>query len=172
MGKGRGLTSIICPAPGALRYAIYSPSLFWNSATVGTCGTAPAGHGSRTWPCSAPAPAWSPECMVKAAKSWNPSGTAPLGNSNRMRALSCTRGGSGWILGEISPPKSGAAVAQLHREVMESPSLKVSRSCGMWHWGLWAVGTVGWGMDVGMWELFSSLNDSAVLRWWTLSDSL
>ena len=29
--------------------------------------------------------------------------------------------------------KSGAAVAQLHREVMESPSLKVSRSCGMWH---------------------------------------
>lgn len=96
MGKGRGVTSIICSAPGALRYAIHFSLQFWNSATVGTCGTAPAGHGSSTRPCSAPAPApaWSPGCMVKAAKSWNPPSTAPLGNSDRMRALSCTRRGS------------------------------------------------------------------------------
>ena len=43
---------------------------------------------------------------------------------------SCTRGGSGWILGNISSQKG--AVKQWHRllsEVVESPSLEVFKKC-------------------------------------------
>ena len=47
-------------------------------------------------------------------------------------ALSCTRGGSGWILGEISSPESGDALTQTVRGVVGSP-LEVFRTVGMWH---------------------------------------
>ena len=39
-------------------------------------------------------------------------------------------GNSGWKGGTISSPKSGAAVAQLHTEVVGSPSLEVLQNHG------------------------------------------
>jgi len=45
-------------------------------------------------------------------------------------ALSCTRGGSGWILGKILSSKSSDALAQLPREVVESLSLEVFKKHG------------------------------------------
>jgi len=45
-------------------------------------------------------------------------------------ALSCTGGDSDWILGKIHFRRSGAAVAQLPREVVQSPSLEAFQSCG------------------------------------------
>lgn len=44
-----------------------------------------------------------------------------------VMALSCARGGSGWVLGNTSSQKSGNALAQLPRE-----------------WWMWSVGVVGW----------------------------
>jgi len=44
-------------------------------------------------------------------------------------ALSCTGGDSDWILGKIHFRRSGAAVAQLPREVVQSPSLEVFQNC-------------------------------------------
>ena len=38
-----------------------------------------------------------------------------------------------------------AAVAQLLGEVGERPALEGCGAVGMWHWGRWSVGTVGWG---------------------------
>ena len=40
---------------------------------------------------------------------------------------------SGWILGEISSPKSSDAVAQTAQGVVGSPSMEVFRTVGMWH---------------------------------------
>ena len=56
-------------------------------------------------------------------------------------------------------------MAQLHREVGESPSLEVSQ-VEMWHLGMWPVGIMGWdgmGLDVGIVEVFSNLGDSMIL---------
>ena len=62
------------------------------------------------------------------------------GRSNRMRGdgVALCWGHSGWVLGKTSPKEqSGTATA------MGSPSLEVFRAVEMWHWGTWAVGTVG-----------------------------
>jgi len=38
------------------------------------------------------------------------------------------------------------------------------RAVGIWHWGTWAVGMVGWvGLDLGILEVFSHLNDSVII---------
>ena len=45
-------------------------------------------------------------------------------------AMGFISGNSGWKGGTISSPKSGAAVAQLHTEVVGSPSLEVLQNHG------------------------------------------
>jgi len=45
-------------------------------------------------------------------------------------ALSCARGGSAWILGKLLLRKSDNALAQLPKEVGESPSLEVFKKHG------------------------------------------
>ena len=47
-----------------------------------------------------------------------------------VMALSCARRGSIWILGNILLRKSGEALAQLPREVVESPSREVFKKHG------------------------------------------
>ena len=63
-------------------------------------------------------------------------------NKQDVMASGCARGGSGWILGTSSSPKSSQALAQL-------PGwLGIPRGVhpvGMQHWGTWAVGMVGVG---------------------------
>lgn len=50
--------------------------------------------------------------------------------------------------------KSGDALA-----LVESPSLEVFKNHEMWHWGMWSA--AWWdGLDLGICEVFSSLNDS------------
>jgi len=43
-------------------------------------------------------------------------------------------------------------VAQLPREVVQSPSLEVLRNVEMWQWGMLSVGMVGW-VGVGLGDL-------------------
>jgi len=65
---------------------------------------------------------------------------------------------SDWIWWKSSQ-KLWWGTAQLHRDVVESPSLEVFRAVEMWHWGMWAVGTVGWA-EVGPEDLRGLLQSS------------
>ena len=72
-------------------------------------------------------------------------------------ALSCARGGSAWISGNVCSPR----VAQLHREVV-SLSLEVFESCGVL--ALRDVGMVGvgWWLGLVFSLVFSNLNDAMI----------
>ena len=69
----------------------------------------------------------------------------------RGNGLKLHHGGSGWIYGKISSPKSSDAVAQLPREAVGSPNLEVFEKHG--DVALWDVGCghgeVGWGWTRG-----------------------
>ena len=59
---------------------------------------------------------------------------------------SCTNGGSGWVLEtKFLLGKSGAAVAQLPREVVGSPSLEALQNHRDVALRTWSVGMVGVG---------------------------
>lgn len=77
-------------------------------------------------------------------------------NSSRTRgdSLKLCQGRSGWILGTIFSPKSSDVLAQLPRELAESPSLEVSQSCGDVALGD-MMGMVGMGQ--GSWRTFPTL---------------
>ena len=74
----------------------------------------------------------------------------------KLMSLSCTRGHSGWTLGKISPQKERCCSGTAAQGVVRSPSLEVFRAVEMWHWRIWALGTVGmgWGWT---WESWSFL---------------
>jgi len=67
-------------------------------------------------------------------------------------AVSCTRGGFRLNTRKHFFSESSAAVAQLPREVVQSPSLEVLRNVEMWQWGMLSVGMVGW-VGVGLGDL-------------------
>ena len=73
---------------------------------------------------------------------------------------------SGWILGGISSQESSAAVAQLPREVVGSPTLEVFHNSG--EVALKDVvgghGGAGWDWRRLTLLLFSNLNDSVIQR--------
>ena len=79
-------------------------------------------------------------------------------------ASSCTRGGSGWILGKNSS-QSGDALAQLPKEVVGSPSLEVFQNHGDVALRDVVSGHGGGGLtlDKVILEGFSSFNDSMIL---------
>ena len=61
-------------------------------------------------------------------------------------------------------------MAQLHREVVQSPSLEVFQSHVDVALRMWSVGMVGmgWRLDQVILEVFSNLNDSVIL--WRLAE--
>ena len=63
------------------------------------------------------------------------------------------------MLGTMSSPKSGAAVAQLPMEVVGSLSLGVAQNCEVVTLGdvVSACGGMGWGWAWGSWRSFPTL---------------
>lgn len=83
-----------------------------------------------------------------------------------MMVSSCAKGGLDWNLGEISSPEDWWNIGT------DCPggggvTWRYSRPTGMWHWGLWAVCTVGWvGLGWGILGVFSDLSGSVSLSFY------
>ena len=77
-------------------------------------------------------------------------------------ASSCTRGGSGWTLGNISSQKSGDTLAQAAQEgggVSVPGDVQVTCGCGTEGRGYEGMGEMHWRLDQMTLEVFSNLND-------------
>ena len=81
-----------------------------------------------------------------------------------------SRGGSGWILGTISAPKSGTALPQAAQGGGGVPvhgNVPEPWRCGTWEHGQWVWW--GWlGLSLGDMEVFSNFHDSVTL-WFSIS---
>ena len=91
-----------------------------------------------------------------------------------VMASSCARGGSGWILGEISSLKERSGTGTAAQGVVESPSLEVFQNCGDVALKGRVSGHGGDGLVLVLviLEVFSNLSGSTVLKLSSCSLSL
>ena len=89
----------------------------------------------------------------------------PLAIGKEVLVLSCARGGSRWILGEIASQKEwwGIGTGCPGGWWSHCP-WRCSRKGQMWHWETWLVGMVGidWWLDWMILVIFLNFNDSMI----------